>query len=89
MLLVEKATPEQVKQFYTLPIRAQKQIVRNFDRKNKRQSDPHRLEKMKAAQAKRNRQGERQGGPDPSEGGRFCRGCGEDPEDCTCGSPVQ
>jgi hypothetical protein len=61
MLLVEKATPEQVKQFYTLPIRAQKQIVRNFDRKNKRQNDPHRLEKMKAAQEKRNRQGEKQG----------------------------
>jgi uncharacterized protein YcaQ len=61
MLVTEHATPAQVKQFYALPVRSQKQIVRNFDRKNKRQNDPHRLEKMKAAQEKRNRQGEKQG----------------------------
>jgi hypothetical protein len=59
MLLTEHATPEQVKQFYTLPIRSQKHIVRNFDRKNKRQADPHRREKMKAARVKRNRQAQR------------------------------
>jgi predicted DNA-binding WGR domain protein len=60
MLLAEKATPAQVKQFYALSIRAQKLIVRNFDRKNKLQNDPHRVEKLKAAAERRKRRYERQ-----------------------------
>jgi hypothetical protein len=60
MLKREKATPEQEKQFWALPVHARKQIIRNFDRKVKLKSDPHGAEKIRAAQEKRRRQVERQ-----------------------------
>jgi hypothetical protein len=60
MLIREKATEQQAKQFWALPAFAQKRIIRNFDRKVKLENDPRGPEKIRAAQEKRKRQVERQ-----------------------------